>query len=233
MRMDLKLPQMTESAYVAVREAFRRALPAKVTATWVMANVNGYKAEASAKSLVRYLTTFGLLDGEGSTTDLAKKWRMDETYASACETMLRLAFPADIVDSAPRDSSAEILTNLFMNRGLGEGSAKNLARIYKLIASQVPPDAKKPRSATSDGNGGSPRSKPRVKTASASGALTMTATASGEVVPATPESGIAVLRYFLDRGRMAEIRVPRDMDERERRRLFAHLKIDLLDEVDQ
>lgn len=42
---------------------------------------------------------------------------------------------------------------------------------------------------------------------------------------------LTVLRYFLERGHMAELRLPADLEEREKRRLFAHLKIDLLDEV--
>lgn len=35
------------------------------------------------------------------------------------------------------------------------------------------------------------------------------------------------LHYFLPRGRIAELRVPRDLDHVEARRLLAHLKVDL------
>ena len=39
-----------------------------------------------------------------------------------------------------------------------------------------------------------------------------------------------ILTYFLDRGRIAEIRLPDDIDEAEKRKVFAHLRVDLLGE---
>jgi hypothetical protein len=123
----VNMPQITKAAYIAVREAFRKALPIEVTPTWVMANITGYQAQNSAKTLTRYLSVLGLTDGDGTTTDVAKKWRIDESYGEACEAILRSGFPADIVDAVPSDGSSEILVNLFMARGLGEGSARNLA----------------------------------------------------------------------------------------------------------
>lgn len=40
-----------------------------------------------------------------------------------------------------------------------------------------------------------------------------------------------VLRYFLPKGRMAELRVPSNLDQAEARRLLAHLRVDLLREA--
>lgn len=216
---------MTEAAYIAVREALRKSLPGRVTTTWVMANVGGYKAEGSAKALVRYMSSFGLLDADGTPTALAKKWRMDESYGEACEQLLRNAFPADVVEAMPPDGDAEVLVNLFMARGFGEGSSKNLARIYRLISSKALPG---PRKAKVVGN--ESRKPPQPKSR-----VPLSETHESKPEPSemtTPaETGYTVLRYFLDQGRMAEVRVPRDMDEKERKRLFAHLRIDLLDEV--
>lgn len=232
MHMEKKLPQMTESAYIAVREALKRSIPPKVTPTWVMANVPGYSV-ASAKTLVRYLTTFGLLDTEGAPTETAKLWRMDETYGKACDNMLRHGFPSDIVDAVPKDSPADVVARLFMARGLGEGSAKNLARIYRLISSRMPPEAKKLRPTGGESNTGQSRPDAKPKNSRATKSVSTAGSVSAEVEPGGHDGGIAVLRYFLDRGRMAEVRIPKDMDDRERRRLFAHLRIDLLDEVSE
>lgn len=225
-----KCPQMTEAAYIKVRDAFRRSLPGKVTATWLMANVEGYKKEASVRSLLSYLRQFGLITEDGTPTDVARQWRTDESYGAACEIMLRNAFPADVVDAVSGSTPpSDVLENLFMNHGLGLGSAKNLARIFRLIASKEAPVAKT-RSSNGGGaarkTGGATKSKPRKSTESDD------IEAKASEFPTTgPAATVTVLRYFLDRGRLAELRVPPDLDEREKRRLFAHLKIDLLDEV--
>jgi hypothetical protein len=174
-----------------------------------------------------------LIDSDGVPTEVAKKWRIDETYEEACEAMLRSGFPADITQAVPNGAESEVIVNLFMTRGLGEGSAKNLARIYRLIASRVPPETKKARAGSQEGNGGKPRQKGNTETPKDPSEREGSATAPSDSPRDSPptESGIAVLRYFLDRGRLAEIRIPRDMEDREKRKLFAHLKIDLLDEV--
>lgn len=200
------MPQITKAAYSAVREAFRKTLPVKVTPTWVMTNVTGYKAQTSARTLTRYLCALGLTDADGVPTEIAKKWRIDESYGEACEAILRSGFPADVVDAVPTESSAEVLVNVFMTRGLGEGSAKNLASIYRLIASKAPPEARAKKPSPS-GNGVA-----RPKTHSKQNnpndiSDSDTALPIESVAPPVQshETGVAVLRYFLDRGRMAEI----------------------------
>ncbi len=224
------MPQMTESAYLKVRDAFRRALPAKVTATWIMANVEGYRAESSARSLIVNLRRFSLIDKEGVPTDIARQWRCDETYATACDVIIRNAFPPDLVDAVSGSlPAAELMTNLFMSHGVGLGSAKNLTRIFRLIASRALPV-------------GEPKTRPNRERIQKKTEVRKTEVRAQESQAqdadetrraSAPGSGseLTVLRYFLERGRLAEVRVPADMDAKERRRLFAHLKIDLLDEV--
>lgn len=118
-----------------------------------------------------------------------------------------------------------------MNHGFGLGSAKNLSRIFSLIASKEIPDI---RYRSTTGGAATPRNE-------GAGSRRSRATADARAVPGalsggapsvpTPEPTVTVLRYFLDQGRLAELRIPPDMDDREKLRLFAHLRIDLLDEV--
>jgi hypothetical protein len=231
---DKNMPQITKAAYIAVREAFRKSLPTRVSPTWIMANIAGYKAQGSARTLARYLGALGLIDSEGSPTEVAKKWRIDESYAEACESILRSGFPADVVDAVPNDGSTEVLVNLFMTRGLGEGSAKNLASIYRFIASKLPPEARGSKSNPSSNAGARSKPIPRTSIATSVAYIRSSVPADSVDQPALlHETGVTVLRYFLDRGRLAEIRIPKDLDDREKRKLFAHLKIDLLDEVIQ
>src|ERR1022692_2739927 len=134
----VRLPQLTEAAYAKVRDAFRKSMPSKVTPTWVMTNIAGYNAEASAKSLIANLRLFGLVTEEGAPTELAGQWRLDETYGPSCDAILRNAFPVDLVGAVGDSTtpSADVLVNLFMNLKMGLGSAKNLTRIFRLIASK-------------------------------------------------------------------------------------------------
>ncbi len=225
-----RMPQMTEAAYIKVRDAFRRTLPARVTSTWVKANIDGYHAEASARSLISNLGLMSLIDKEGAPTDIAQQWRVDEGYAAACDVILRSAFPSDLVDAVSGSvPDTEVLVNLFMNYGVGVGSAKNLARIFRLVASKsLPSGESKDRSKREQG----PR-RPEATNREASGAAHHLPPESDTRPQSAAESGpgLTVLRYFLERGRLAELRVPADMDAKERKKLFAHLKIDLLDEV--
>lgn len=224
------LPQMTEAAYVKVRDAFRRSLPGKVTTTWVTANIDGYRTEASARSLLSNLRQFGLITDDGTPTDVARQWRADESYAAACEVMLRTAFPADLVDAVSGGiPPADVMQNLFLSRGVGLGSAKNVTRIFRLIASKdIPTGRTRPTSNDGAVKKGAGTRKSR---SSAGREAEVHRRETSHTTPPGPEAAVTVLRYFLDRGRLAELRVPPDLDDREKRRLFAHLKIDLLDQV--
>jgi hypothetical protein len=207
---------MTESAYTKVREAFRRALPNKVTATWIMTNVDGYRTEPSARSLMAYLRQFGLIDENGAPTDVAKQWRLDETYSASCEVLLRNAYPADMVEAVSGSvPSSDVLVRLFMNHGFGLGSAKNLSRIFRLIASK-----EVPMRVAAPPNGGTSKASKAPKRTRDGGASEGNSTLLADAPQIPSEPAMAVLRYFLERGR-------------EKKRLFAHLKIDLLDEVSQ
>ncbi len=225
------MPQMTESAYTKVRDAFIRAIPARVTTTWVMTNIEGYSAQLSARNLVASLRRFGLVDEDGAPTELAARWRLDDTYAATCEVLLRNAYPHDLVEAVSAGlPKNDVLVSLFMSHGFGQGSAKNLSRIFRLIASKDVPlratnalSANKKTQTSPKAQAERPRLKLKLPEPPGPG-------------PATeyerPEATVTVLRYFLDRGRLAEVRVPADLDAREKKRLFAHLRIDLLDEVD-
>lgn len=114
--------------------------------------------------------------------------------------------------------------------GKGVGAAKNLSRIFCLIASKEVRDIKVRSANDASKTRATEARRPQPNLKREVGEVNEPTPMNR---PPAPEPTVTVLRYFLDRGRLAELRVPPDMDDREKRRLFVHLKIDLLDEVNE
>jgi len=224
--MDATIPHMTEAAYSRVRDALRNSLPPKVDRTWVMAKIAGYAKESSARSLVGQMVKLGLIDRSGSLTEAARLWRLEDSYEAGCEMLMRQAYPADIVNAFSGTSpSREPVIQVFMSRGLGENTARNASVLFLLLAN---------RKRTSSKPAGSSNGGPRRAVSAQSGAGPEEAGRSLPDPPSEPSTEAPpqtiVLRYLLERSRLAELRVPGDLTDRERRCLFRHLEIDLLDE---
>jgi hypothetical protein len=223
-----RFPQLSEPAYFGVREALQRKIPDKVTPAWVIANVPGYSKEISAKTVVGQLRLLGLLDKDGKPTETARRWRVDETYAEACDAMMRHAFPEDIVGAVHgSDASSEVVQNLLMPRGLGLKTAQNVARLLLLLLKRRL-DVRRPARTPNTTSRRATATRQRTAASKTEGTDGVTAHATPSASPPL-SSGVTVLRYFLDNGRLAELRIPRDITGRELRRLFKHLEIDLLD----
>ena len=80
------------------------------------------------------MRTLGLIDDAGIPTDLANKWRMDDTYEQACEEMLANVYPDELRELLPEKQIDEgIATNWFMKNGVGEPTAKKMVRTFALL----------------------------------------------------------------------------------------------------
>src|SRR5690606_20829620 len=95
----------------------------------------------AAKSYLAELKRVGLLDDEGKPTEVAKNWRLDDTYRQASDQILRTAYPAELIDIAPpTETDRSKAVRWFMGAGdLGEGAARNKAATYFMIGSLEPP----------------------------------------------------------------------------------------------
>jgi len=94
---------------------------------------------AASRQYLAELKKAGLLDDDGRTTDLAGRWRLDETYPQAVEELASANYPEELIAHAPPgDADRQWVVNWFKLQGLGEGSAKNKAATYLLITSATP-----------------------------------------------------------------------------------------------
>lgn len=126
-------PQIPRPVWYGVRTMFNKSLSRKLDENSLAASLD-VQPSAARQYLVE-LKRVGLLTDDGAATDLAGKWRQDDLYAEATEEILRTAYPSSLVDLAPAGSADRaVVERWFKNQGLGEGTAKNKAATYLMIA---------------------------------------------------------------------------------------------------
>jgi hypothetical protein len=86
---------------------------------------------------VPQLRVVGLIDETGKPTPLANEWRDDETYAAACEKILKAVYPRELMDALPPPNPDQGATERWFSRtlGIGQSAATKMAAFYRLIAS--------------------------------------------------------------------------------------------------
>ncbi|MXQ08793.1 hypothetical protein GQ651_13125 [Alphaproteobacteria bacterium GH1-50] len=95
--------------------------------------------ETAAKAYLRELQKIGMVDEDGKPSELALKWRIDETYSDAVQGILSHAYPDELLQTLDTKSvDREKAKQWFMLDGLGSGSANNKAATFAMIASPEP-----------------------------------------------------------------------------------------------
>jgi len=154
-------PQIPATVWWGLREMFFQKVPSVVTDSYLTSQLN--VQPVAARAYIAELRKLGLLDEDGRPTEVAKKWRMPETYREASDELLRSIYPEELLDVAPpEDGDRDKAVRWFMTAaGLGEGSAKNKAATYLMIGgAELPDETPKPRAAASKGDTQSKREKP-------------------------------------------------------------------------
>ena len=109
--------------------------------------------EVAAKAYLKQLIQVGIFDEEGRATDLANRWRMDNTYKSAVDDIVAATYPEGLIAvSSPDAFDRNKAVEWFMHDGLGKGAAGNKAATYALISTKNPSDGKQTTSKPEKGN---------------------------------------------------------------------------------
>lgn len=94
--------------------------------------------KTAAKQYLKELIRLGLFKDDGTTTDLAKRWRQDGEEPGVIKEILAEAYPQVLLELAPIDRlDRDKIVRWFMSEGLGRGSAQNKAATYIRVASGV------------------------------------------------------------------------------------------------
>lgn len=126
-------PQIPRPVWYGVRSIFNKSLSRKLDENSLAASLD-VQPSAARQYLVE-LRRVGLVTEDGAATSLAAKWRQDDSYDEAVEEILKTAYPESLVDLAPAGSADRaVVERWFKNQGLGEGTARNKAATYLMIA---------------------------------------------------------------------------------------------------
>lgn len=146
-------PKVTAKAWRALRSRAAAAPSTKFTPSTVAALMGMASPESARDNTVSPMRKLGLIDDDGALTARGNKWRVDASYADACQEILDEVYPSDL--SALADGSGapdpQLVKTWFDHRGFGGSNSRQMAATYVMIASKQVPEmiAPEPKKASS------------------------------------------------------------------------------------
>jgi hypothetical protein len=145
-------PKVTAKAWRALRTRAAAAPSTKFTPSTVAALMGMATPESARDNTVSPMRRLGLIEEDGALTPRGNKWRVDASYADACQEILDEVYPADL--SALADGSGapdpQLVKTWFDHKGFGGSNSRQMAATYVMIAGKQLPEAlaTEPRKAT-------------------------------------------------------------------------------------
>lgn len=137
---DISFPQIPSTVWWGMRNLLINSPRATFDESMISAKLG--VQQAAARQYVAELKKVGILDDEGKGTDLANRWRMDDSYSEAVKDIANKVYPSSLVTIAPPGAAdRQTVKNWFMTQGLGAGSAGNKTATYLLLTSELPEDS--------------------------------------------------------------------------------------------
>jgi hypothetical protein len=93
-----KYPFFAPVNWWRIRKAFKRTLPKEVSPSY-FATVGEMTEDSAKKNIIPKLKTLGLITDDLKTTDLAFRWRDDESYSEVCKEIIDRVYPSELVDA--------------------------------------------------------------------------------------------------------------------------------------
>jgi hypothetical protein len=126
-----------------LRKVFNQSIPQKVDESFVslrLGGANPMEPQPAKNNIIYPMIRLGLLEQDGSPTELVYDWRSDEKYASACQTMLENTYPESLRSAIPPEAATfESARSWFMNFAKqNQAAAAKSARMYVLLCNADP-----------------------------------------------------------------------------------------------
>lgn len=133
-------PYISGNVWAELRNKFQSRLPSKVTASYLQSAL-GFSTEKAARNLLPQLRAVGLIDSEGTPTELAGRFRLDEEYAKAASEILQAVYPVEMRElfPGPEVDLAGLTSWIMRYTGGGQAGAGSQARFYVGLASGATP----------------------------------------------------------------------------------------------
>jgi len=143
MAASISLPKVGEKPWFALRAKAATAPSTRFTPSAVAALLSMSGEKSANDNVLLGLRRLGIIDDDGSLTARGNKWRVDSSYAEACDEILDSVYPTELqslTDDAGQPDKAKVATWL-QHKGQGESAAKQMASTYAMIASKSPAPA--------------------------------------------------------------------------------------------
>lgn len=127
-------PMLSNANWWKIRDKFQVSLPSKVTPSYLVSLLDLKDDKSATSNVLTPMKSLGLLDEEGQPTELAKAWRLDDSYEEACNDMLERVYPDELLDLLPeKEIDKTIAQNWFMKSGVGKTAAEKMYRLFSLL----------------------------------------------------------------------------------------------------
>jgi hypothetical protein len=136
-------PKLSVAAWRALRARAAQAPTQKFNAMTVATLLSYDSTKSAGDNVVYPLQKLGLIDENGALTDRGNKWRIDDSYAEACQEMLDSVYPSDLATFTSADGRPDKaqVQKWFQYQKFGEANALKMAATYVMIAEKKVPAA--------------------------------------------------------------------------------------------
>lgn len=136
-------PKVPLTAWRTLRAKAATAPSTRFTASGVAALLGMSSPNSARDNVISAMRKIGLFNDEGTLTDRGNKWRIDSTYAEACQEILDEIYPEELLSLTGESGMPDKgqLSIWFQHKGHGESNARQMANTYAMIAEKQPQDA--------------------------------------------------------------------------------------------
>jgi len=139
----VSFPKVPAKAWAVLRARAAAAPSVRFTPSAVAAMLDMASPDSARDNVVSHIRKLGLIDEEGALTSRGNKWRVDSSYAEACQEILDEVYPDELkgfTDSQGAPDTSQI-TTWMQHNGLGASNARQMSTTYAMIALKKFPDA--------------------------------------------------------------------------------------------
>lgn len=129
-------PMLAESNWWALRQQFKKTIPATVTVNYLK-SLLGLTSDQSARNILSPLKQMKIIDESGKPLQRANDWRNDEKYSQVCKEIVLEIYPVELIDLFP-ENDVDILKakNWFMDTcTIGDSAASKTVAMFSLLKS--------------------------------------------------------------------------------------------------
>jgi len=149
---DQTYPKISAKQWFLIRDRVSQSPRTALTPSTIMALCELQDEKSAKDNIFNPLRKLGLIDDEGTLTDVGHKWRDDEEYSEACAEIVAKLYPGSLAILTDVDGSPDPqkIRSWFKKEGkLGDSAAKQVTATYLMLAAPtLTPSVRPARPAT-------------------------------------------------------------------------------------